>query len=176
MLLSIHRTLCRHEPGLGLRRLGDGCGLWERWVFVISLSRARELKEAGLVWKPASYDFFGIPDRGMDEHVFVINDITVLVEQVMGHVAVTFHGTPEWALDYVMVTEVVWLPTEAQLREALEEGLLGEPQPSVTFQTTLAGYRCVIRFQGQVRSFESFGASETYAAALLHVLKNRQKV
>lgn len=139
---------------------------------MIPLSLARQLKEAGLEWTPARHDFFAIPDRGMDDQRFIINNMTILVQRIFGHAVVTFHGTPEWALDYIMLTEVVWLPTEAQLREALEGRLLGEPQPSLEFSSTWEGYRCVIQFQGQQLTFQSFGASETYAAALLHVLQH----
>jgi hypothetical protein len=139
---------------------------------LISLSLAQQLKAAGLAWTPALHDFFGIPERTLDDHVFVINDITVFVERLLGHPVVTFHGTPEWALDYELIAELVWLPTEAQLRELLEERLLGERNPRLTLSSTTYGYRCEIQFQGQMLSFEAFGASEAYAAALLHVLSS----
>ncbi|MCZ7671506.1 MAG: hypothetical protein M5U34_32405 [Chloroflexi bacterium] len=36
-----------------------------------------------------------------------------------GWPAITFHGTSEWALDHIFMEEVVWMPTEEQLRQEL---------------------------------------------------------
>jgi hypothetical protein len=140
---------------------------------VLSLSLAKQLKAAGLSWIPTQNDFFAIPDRGLDDVIFVISDMTVLVEKLGGQLAVTFHGAIEWALDYVMVAELIWLPTETQLRELLEQHLIGEPQPALTLVSTPDGYRGEIQFQGETRVFEGFGVSEVYGTALLHVLTNK---
>ncbi|MEW5958411.1 MAG: pilus assembly protein CpaE [Chloroflexota bacterium] len=137
---------------------------------MLSLSLARQLKEAGLSWTPANNDFFAIPDRGLDDVIFVISDMTVLVEELRGQLSVMFHGAVEWALDHVLVTELVWLPTETQLREQLEQRLIGESQPTLTLVNIPDGYRCEIRFKGEARVFEGFGVSEVYALALLYVL------
>lgn len=139
---------------------------------MISLTLARQLRAAGLAWKPSKNDFFAIPDREMDDMRFVLTDMTVMLELIRGELAVTFHGAIEWALDHVMVAELVWIPTEAQLREMLEQRLVGEPQPAVTFYSTADGYRCDIKFGGQEHSFEAFGAGDAYGLALLHVLEN----
>lgn len=139
---------------------------------MLSLTLAQELKAAGLNWTPAKNDFFAIPDRELDEGVYVISDMTVLVEPVNGQLAVTFHGAVEWALDHVFVTDLIWLPTETQLRELLEQRLLGEIEPALQLTSTADGYWCEIRFQGERLLFEAFGASEAYGAALLHVLKH----
>lgn len=133
---------------------------------------AQQLKEAGLSWNPAPLDFFAIPLAGFEDQVFAINDMTIMAEPICGRLAITFHGADEWALDHAWAGEVVWLPREDQLREMLEERLLGESQPALTFSTTQLGYRCDIRLRGHKLSFEGFEASETYAAALLHVLKD----
>jgi hypothetical protein len=137
---------------------------------MLSLSKARQLKEAGLQWRPALHDFFAIPDRGFDDQVFVISDVFTYVERLRGHLAVTFHGSAEWALDHMFVADLVWLPTEAQLREALEKHLVTEQQPALKLTCTPDGYVCEIRVQDQWLRFEAFGASEAYADALLHVL------
>lgn len=138
---------------------------------VLSLSLAQKLKDAGLTWTPAKNDFFAVPDRNLDDSVFVISDMTVMVEKVPGgHLAVTFHGAVEWALDHILIAELVWLPHEGQLRELLEGHLVGEPQPAFTLTSTPDGYRCDIQFQGEFLTFESFGVSETYGLALLHLL------
>ncbi len=142
---------------------------------MLSLTLAKELKSAGLTWTPTQNDFFAIPDRGFDDSVFVITDMTVLIELVKGELAVTFHGTVEWALDHVLIADLVWLPTETQLRELLEQSLVGEPEPTLSLTSTTDGYRCEIQFRGEALPFEAFGASEAYAVALLHVLQNEDK-
>lgn len=141
---------------------------------MLSLTTAQRLKAAGLTWTPAKNDFFVVPERGLDDVVFVISDMTVLVELLKGQLAVTFHGTVEWALDHILIAELVWLPTEAQLRELLEQRLLGEPPPALRLTSTPDGYWCEIRFREQVLLFEAFGASEAYATALLYVLEAKQ--
>jgi len=138
---------------------------------VLSLSTARRLKVAGLAWTPALHDFFGIPDRGFDDRVFVISDMSVDMELLKGRSIVTFNGTSEWALDYEMTTELVWLPTEAQLREILEQRLWAELQPALSLISALGTHQCIIRFQGQSLTFDAPDASEAYAAALLHILE-----
>jgi hypothetical protein len=138
---------------------------------MLSLSIAQQIKEAGLSWTPALHDFFAIPDRGFDDEVFVISNMFSNVEWLRGHLAVTFQGSVEWALDHIMVAELVWLPTEAQLREELEKRLVGEQHPELRLISTPDGYTCEIRFRNQRLRFGAFGASEAYAAALLHVLR-----
>jgi len=138
--------------------------------FMLSLSVAKELKEAGLIWIPAQNDFFSIPDRGFDDSTFVITDMTVLVETVKGELAVTFHGTAEWALDHVLIADLVWLPTETQLRKLVDQRLIGEPEPPLRLTSTADGYQCEIQFRGESLCFEAFGASEAYAKALFHLL------
>jgi hypothetical protein len=139
---------------------------------MLSVSLAQELKAAGLKWTPAKNDFFAIPDRELDEGIYVISDMTVLVELVNGQLAATFHGAVEWALDHVLIADLVWLPSESQLRELLEQRLLGEAEPALQLTSTADGYWCEIRFRGERLLFEAFGACEAYGAALLHVLKN----
>jgi hypothetical protein len=141
---------------------------------MLSLTLAKDLKAAGLAWTPAPNDFFAVPDRGLDEESFVISDMTVLVELVKGQLAVTFHGTAEWALDHVLVADLVWLPTETQLRDLLEQHLLEEAEPSLRLTSTADGYRCELQFRGEPLFFEAFGASEAYGAALLYVLQSQK--
>lgn len=137
---------------------------------MLSLPAAKKLKEAGLRWEPALHDFFAVPDRGLDNRVFVISDVFANVEKLRGHPAVTFHGAVEWALDYVLATELVWLPTEAQLRQELEKRLADKPQPQIQLTSTPHGYACEIQVGDQRLRFEGAGASQAYAAALLHLL------
>ena len=139
---------------------------------MISVDLARQLKEAGLSWQPTRHDFFFIPDRGLDDSLFVLSDMAVFIEKRQGRLTVTFHGTPEWALDDILLTEVIWLPTEAQLREMLELHLVSETSPAVKLSSVADGYFCEIQFQGQTLTFEAFGASDAYGLALLHILEN----
>ena len=147
---------------------------------MISLGTARQLKEAGLTWSPALNDFFAIPDSGLDAHVFVISDIMSTVGVRHKLPAVTFQGTVEWALDYVLISEAVWLPREDQLRELiishltddhLSDGHLSdEAQPALRLETTRMGYRCEIRIHSKWHTFEAKKASEAYSASLLFIL------
>jgi hypothetical protein len=130
---------------------------------VIGVQLARQLRDAGLTWKPGPGDRFTIPDRDLDDEVFVLSNMTIQVYSVPEGRVVGFNGTTEWALDDVELDETVWLPREDQLRE-----LLGG-----TFRTlsrTTGGYQVVINLLGTERRFEAASTEEAYAAALLHLL------
>jgi hypothetical protein len=141
---------------------------------LISLPLAQELKEAGLVWPADLYDFFAIPDRDMDDRVFVVSDVMTQLELLRGWPVVTFHGVAEWALDFILTKEVVWMPTESQLRRTLEEMLMEEENWVVQLTLQPPGYECAIFFQGKRQTFHGETAATTYARALLHVLKTRE--
>jgi hypothetical protein len=138
---------------------------------MLSLETAQKLKIAGLTWLPAIYDFFAIPDRSMDEHVFVISDMLVTVEMLQGLQVVSFQGSSEWALDSLVTTDAVWLPTETQLRQALEAALLVFSRPELRLSSGLMGCKVEFQFSGQVQSFEHSDASEAYAASLYFVMQ-----
>jgi hypothetical protein len=139
---------------------------------MITPALARELKEAGLEWQPALHDFFALPDRQMDDKLFVISDLLVNIEQLQGIQIVTFQGAPEWALDYLVTTDVIWVPTETQLRQRLESALLVGGGLDLALSTTIAGVRLKIVYRGQGLSFEARDAQEVYARALLYLLRN----
>ncbi len=138
---------------------------------MISLSLARQLKNAGLLWRAGINDFFAIPDRGMDDRIFVISDIQANLDVFRGWPVVTFHGSAEWALDYILTTELVWLPSEEQLRAALIEKLDNQVQLLLKFNSDQHGYRCTISLNGQNLDFDSFVGADAYGLALLYVLK-----
>jgi hypothetical protein len=142
---------------------------------MISMAMAQKLKEAGLPWTPAKNDFFMIPDRGLDDNIFVITDMTIFIETLSGQPAVTFHGTAEWALDHVLIAELIWLPTETQLRELIEQRLLGEPEPALVLSSTADGYRCEIHSQEKVLTFDGFGVAELYAQVLLYLIQEQDQ-
>jgi hypothetical protein len=130
---------------------------------VIGVQLARQLKQAGLVWKPGTGDRFAIPDRDLDDEEFVLSTMTIEVHTMPEGQVIGFNGTTEWALDDVEFDETVWLPREDQLRE-----LLGG-----TFRALRrlpSGYAVQAELLGEERTFEGETAEEAYAAALLHLL------
>lgn len=141
---------------------------------MISLATAQKLKAAGLKWQPKMLDCFGIPDRAMDERVFVISDMLATIERLQGLPVVAFQGASEWALDAIVTSEVVWMPREDQLREALVTGMLELGEPEFMLRSGLGGSRCTIVLDRQTKQFEAPEASEAYAAALLHLLAHRR--
>jgi hypothetical protein len=130
---------------------------------VIGLEMAKELKEAGLIWKPGTGDRFAIPDRDLDEEVFVLSNMTIEVYNVPEGRVIGFNGTTEWALDDVEIEETIWLPREDQLRE-----LLGGTFRSLS--RTEAGYDVEMDLLGEARTFTAGTPDGAYAAALLHLL------
>jgi hypothetical protein len=141
---------------------------------MIPLAIAQTLKVAGLTWKPAPNDFFAIPDSDLDDRIFVIADIMASQTMLRDWPAITFHGTAEWALDYIFMHEVVWMPTEEQLRQELVYAL-DHSQPATHLTLTLRAdgrYEATIIFSGQPLTFAAPSAGEVYAAALLHVLRH----
>src|SRR5438552_13779801 len=115
----------------------------------LSIQTARALRQAGLVWEPREFDFFAVPDREMDERVFVIAGMPAAVALLHGEPIMTFAGATEWALDYVPAGEVVWLPTESQLREQLVAQLAATPGAALALSMTAVGCRCEIILDGQ---------------------------
>lgn len=138
---------------------------------MILLALARELKAAGLVWQTAVNDFFAIPDRGMDDKVFVISDMMVTMELVQGWPALTFHGTAEWGADRLLTHEAVWLPTEQQLRQELETLLRQESGWQLTLRCEAEGCACEIMWRARPLVFQAATVSEGYASALLYLLR-----
>ncbi len=137
---------------------------------MLSLAFARQLKEAGLPWEPAQHDFFAIPDRDLDDPIFIVADMTVNLEQRYGEAVFAFHGAMEWALDAIVTGEAVWLPTETQLRQALEQRLPPDPARALVLICTPLSCRCEFQVAGQFLSFEAPDAEAAYARALLHLL------
>jgi hypothetical protein len=109
---------------------------------VLSLELAVALRDAGVVWSPAPGDCFVVPDRDLDEHVFVLSDMVIQrVEVPDGPPILAFNGTTEWALDSLEAGEAVWLPREDQLRALLGDAFVSLerlPGAAVGFAVTLA--------------------------------------
>ncbi|QWZ07645.1 pilus assembly protein CpaE [Nocardioides panacis] len=143
----------------------------------------RELAEAlaarGLEWAPSSGDRFLVPDRDLDDEVFVISGMSIEVAELEFGSEMRFNGTVEWALDSIARDEVIWLPREEQLRDALGERFL-------RLESVTGGFAVVLSAGSEVPS-EAVGpaaagvapaevrhvdidAERAYARALLSVL------
>ena len=134
----------------------------------------RELAEAlaarGLPWTPVAGDRFVVPDRDLDDEVFVVSGMSVEVADLPYGAEMRFNGTVEWALDSIAQSEVVWLPREDQLRAALGERF-------VALEAVPGGCAVVLRVpdgraEGQTTTARhvDIDAERAYARALLSVL------
>jgi hypothetical protein len=130
---------------------------------VIGIELAQRLKEAGLAWKPALGDRFAIPDRDLDDEVFVLSNMTIEVQAMPDGPVIGFNGTTEWALDDVEIEETTWLPREDQLRDLLGGTFHG-------LRREAPGYAVEMELLGERRTFAAGTAEEAYGLALLHLL------
>ena len=130
---------------------------------MISVNLARKLRDGGLRWDPAPGDRFVVADRGMDDEIFTLSDMTVEVHRFpSGHV-IGFNGTVEWALDSIEAQKSVWLPSEAQLRERLGR----------TFRRLSRvedGWQVEIEVAGKHSAYDAVDAAEAYGQALLYLV------
>jgi hypothetical protein len=126
---------------------------------VITIEQAGRLRKAGVLWAPAAGDRFVVPDRDMDDDVFVVSDMTVEVHDYQGSKVIGFNGTTEWALDSIEQREVIWLPREEQLR-----ALLGPSFRSL--EAVPGGYQ--VHLTDSTHSSED--AEQAYAQAVIHLL------
>jgi hypothetical protein len=140
---------------------------------VISNELALRLKQAGLQWQPAERDFFMMPEHNLDGQIFVVSALPALVQSFQGEMAITFHGSIEWALDYVLLSEAVWLPSETQMRMLLGDSI-GADAP-LRLDRTGSGYRLQIALGADMLDFDAADAEDAYALALLHVLESRRR-
>ena len=138
---------------------------------MISTILAKALKNAGLPWQAKINDFFAIPEHGLDDRIFVISELQSNLDTFRGWPVVTFHGSAEWALDYILTTEVVWLPTEEQIREILVERLANSESPGINFVYNEGNYRCSLYWQGELLHFDDPSGIDAYGKALLHLLE-----
>ena len=130
---------------------------------MISVPLARKLRDGGLRWTPASGDRFVVADRGMDDEVFTLSEMTVEVHQFTSGPVIGFNGTTEWALDSIEADRSIWLPGEAQLRERL-----GGTFRSLTRDD--GSWTVTIEVTGRTLVFSDADAAEAYGFALLHLV------
>lgn len=130
---------------------------------MIAIHLARELRDAGLHWEPVNGDRFFIPDRDLDDQVFAISEMTVDMRTVEGGREIAFNGAAEWALDAIEHSEVVWLPSETQLRELLDERF-------ISLRVEDRVFVCEARIDGADHTFPAQDAADAYGGALLAAL------
>ena len=116
-----------------------------------------------MLWVPGPGDRFVVPDREMDEDVFVVSEMTVEVHDYPGGKVIGFNGTTEWALDSIEQREVVWLPRENQLRDLLASRF-------VRLEAVPDGFAVDISYDGEVLRHIRPDAEQAYAEALLSIL------
>ncbi len=136
---------------------------------VTPLELARRLVDAGLRWDPAPGDRFAIPDKEMDDEVFVLSTMTIEVHDLPGRTVIGFNGTTEWALDDVDMDATIWLPREDQLRELLGDAF---------HRLERAGdrFRVVATVWDEVVEFTADDPCGAYGEALLHLLAGGRSV
>jgi hypothetical protein len=130
---------------------------------VIALDLAVRLRAAGLVWRPGPGDRFVVPNKEMDDEVFVLSTMTVEVHDLPTGPVIGFNGTTEWALDDVDAERTIWLPREDQLRM-----LLGAAFERL--ERAGSGWRVVATVAGEPVEFTADDAETAYALTLLHRL------
>ena len=133
---------------------------------MISRELALELARRGLPWKPASGDRFHVPDRDLDDQVFVVSGMSIEVSDLPSGAEMRFNGTVEWALDSIAQNEVIWLPREDQMRAALGARFLRLER--LDGQT--GGYAVVLSGADGEQRHVDIDAERAYARALLSVL------
>ena len=131
---------------------------------MISRSLALRLRDAGLEWAPQPHDVFAIPDRDLDDRLFVVADLSTEITEIAGLRTITFNGVVEWSLDWILSEDVVWMPSEAQLREQVGGNL-------VALERRADGYRCIVEIGRQLRQFDATDAADAYAGALLALIE-----
>jgi hypothetical protein len=136
---------------------------------VITVETAQQLALAGVIWTPQRGDHFVLPDRDMDEQVFVVSDMTIEVHRFPSGEVLGFNGTVEWALDSIERHEALWIPREDQLRALLGDAFAALVH--VPGRDAEAAFVCELTDGTRV---EAARPEDAYAAALLVLLHQRQ--
>ncbi len=130
---------------------------------MIDLVLARELRDAGLRWRPLSGDAFAIDRPDLQGEYFTVSEMTIEPHEFDTGTILGFNGTTEWALDSLALEDALWLPREDQLRE-----LLGASFRSL--QRTGDGFRVEVDepgANGGIAAYEDADAATAYGRALL---------
>lgn len=129
---------------------------------MIGIELARALHAAGVRWDPLPGDRFVIPDRHMDDDIFVVSTMVVDVHDLPDGRIVRFNGTVEWALDTIEQSATLWLPTETQLRDLLGGTFQQLDRRDGRFSVHL-------RIAERDIVIEGADAEDAYGRALLHL-------
>jgi hypothetical protein len=133
---------------------------------VISLTAARELSLAGVLWRPGAGDRFTVRTEEVAGEVFTVADMVVEAREYPTGTLLAFNGTTEWALDSVQLEQALWLPREDQLRD-----LLGPAFRSLARSLT-GSYQVLAEIPGQPeRVFGAEDAADAYAQAVLALVR-----
>ncbi len=131
---------------------------------VTSLWLARRLRDAGLAWEPREGDRFVLADRDMDDRIFLVASMVVEVKDLTDTRLLAFNGTTEWALDSLLASEALWLPTETDLRVALGDRFLALRRADDRWSVD-------VRAGAHVTTFDHPDAVGALGLALLAVLR-----
>ncbi len=132
---------------------------------MITRELAEKLSAVGPSWEPSSGDRFVIPDRDLDDALFVISDMTIESEDVPGGRIIKFNGTTEWSLDSISSDEALWLPREDQLREMLGSSFV---------RLTALGEGFVVELADGSRHVD-IDAERSYARAAIAYFRSRTR-
>lgn len=133
---------------------------------MITRELAVALRDAGLVWHPASGDRFqlDLPDElEAESETFTVSEMTIEARQTPSGTDLAFNGTTEWALDAVTLADAVWLPREDQLRELLRGTFRRLSRLPDSFLVE-------IEVAGETLRFEHPEPAEAYGRALLALI------
>jgi hypothetical protein len=100
----------------------------------------------------------------MDHQVFSISEMTVGVDDSVGGRQIRFNGAVEWALDAIQQREVVWLPSETQLRDRLGAAFRSLANEDGEFV-------CVAVFGDDRLTYRAESPEDAYGAALLELIE-----
>jgi hypothetical protein len=136
---------------------------------MISRPLALRLREAGLVWRPATGDRFQLLMLDMDStgtEAFTVSDMTIEAHSYTTGTVLGFNGTTEWALDSISLEDALWLPREDQLREALKDTFV-----SLVREEGQGGWVVTCVFRGEQQQHLADEVADAYGMAVLAELE-----
>jgi hypothetical protein len=141
---------------------------------MISTALARQLRDAGLVWTPASGDTFQIaPDNenssDFEGDAFTVSDMTIEAHVSSTGTILGFNGTTEWALDSVALEDALWLPREDQLRDLLRGAFRSMHRD--TIQARVA-YTVIAHVDQRDAAYLADDPAEAYGIAVLALIRS----
>lgn len=131
---------------------------------MISTELAIALRDAGLVWHPASGDRFQLDEPEFDADVFTVSEMTIEPREYTTGKILAFNGTTEWALDSVALEDALWLPHESQLRELLRGAFRSLRRLADTHEVQIA-------VGAEEFTFAHPEPADAYALAVLELLR-----